>query len=1252
MGKTENGYRKQMIAWYAFGDKEDAGKDSSGKGHPAKPEGKKKPQVTKIDGRPAASFAGGEYGASYFQLPEDLLLEVSDENGLTVSAWLYFEKGVNVWERVFDFGKGQEGPYVFLTRNLRGDCFYDGDLLADAGKLYPSQEWIHVAMSVTGTKGGTMSNAGPRVYVNGELAADGLISQTSSGAYKHLRAWFETLQNPENYSRNYIGHSQYEADADFCGAMSDIRIYKTALTSEEVVEVMCETMTEHQIVELAAEKFLPDLPKIITSTQRLQLPSHLLEGKVLVTWISDHPEALSHDGTPEEVKKPEGVVLYADVGLSDTIRKSYALSVLPKEVPPYELTIHGEDEVLDISKTLYGLFYEDINNAADGGLYAELVANRSFESFEYEVYDFRSGENGTSAGRRHKPLEHWYGELEKVTVKNKGGLREHFRQKDSDINAYYITVQPMTKLINRGFTDLNGGHAMYFKKDVKYEFSIWAKPEGKQEQAALIKVELEDRTGAAVSLEAEISVEKKGGWKKYTGTILTAMDTCYGQLAILITGAVSVDMISLMPSDVWGSTKEKGSATAHRNYLGNPNYRLRKDLVEAMRELHPKFLRFPGGCISEGSYLWENVYDWKDSVGEVEVRKENYNVWGYMMTLGLGYMEYFQLAEDLNAEPLPVMACGVLCQARSDYANPAGGRLQKKYIKNFTDLIDFAISTDTENNPWAALRKKMGHEEPFGLHYLGVGNENWGEEFFASFEAFRYAIHQHMKKNYPEYPLTILSTAGAQADDDAYQEGWKYLSGHRPGQAAIRFTDGTKSWEEEVKWYRHQKNFMETIVDEHYYRANDYLLENADRYNYYYRAYKKDGSLNENQTSKVFVGEYASNDKNTLAGAVAEAAVMTGFERNSDVVRLAAYAPLFNKVLTDGTYRWTPDAIWFDDETVWRTPNYYVQQMFAKYLGTKLLSTTFETYVNGEKQVLKPHGGIVLAAGSAELLLKQVQVISNEKKKQIIFEQDFTEPLKEEWKEIPGSAGYVAVKGQGILLKAQESGRNGIYIDAPEWENYTVIVKAEKRSSTDGFYVGVGLAEIEQAKRELIEYAVGYEGKATGVKVFKAGKEAYTMGDYSSSSCVGNLRAVCTEEIEIGREYTLTVNYGGKDGTKLCCSYSSDNRKGNVLEYKLEAYNRDIYHSVTKDEQFIYLKMVNADLVEKAVRVGIEDIQVKGSATLITLTGPSELVSTPNVNQKNDEKVVPVLRKEKLKKGAAVFQLPANSVTVAVFERK
>ena len=672
---------------------------------------------------------------------------------------------------------------------------------------------------------------------------------------------------------------------------------------------------------------------------------------------------------------------------------------------------------------------------------------------------------------------------------------------------------------------------MYLKKDEKYDFSIWAKS---TDNVAKIKVSLVDEDYALVSDEIVLD-GITDAWNKFGESkklVLTAKKTGYAQLRLIFEGEISIDMVSLMPENVWGADEESTSATAHANYTGNKNYRLRRDLVEAMRDLHPKFLRFPGGCISEGSFIWENVYDWKDSVDDIEYRKENFNVWGYMMTMGLGYMEYFQLAEDLGASPLPVMACGVLCQARSDYANPAGGELQKKYIKNFTDLIDFAISTDCENNEWAALRKKMGHEKPFDMHLLGVGNENWGEGFFASFEEFKHAIDEHMEKNYPGYDLTIISTVGAQADDDAYKFGWRYLSGNLKDKGAvIAFTDGNESFDENVEWYKYQKHYMETVADEHYYRSNAYLYENADRYDYYYRAYKADGTIDDDNSSKVFVGEYASSDKNTLAGAVAEAAVMTGFENNSDVVRLAATAPLFNKVLYDGAYRWTPDAIWFDNDSVWRTPNYYVQQMFAEYIGDHAIDTSFKMYDRAEKKQLIPHGGVSVSVTEADVLLQKIEIISNADGS-VLFSQDFAKELNEKISLIPGSENYEK-QPDGILFKATDKAANGIYIYDDSWTDYKVNVTAKRISGNGGLFVGAGLTDISEKNKNVVEYAVSMHGYLTGVRVFKDGSEGYRMGDYSSSELAGNLRECNFEPLEDGKQYVFTVNYGCGDASGL-----------------------------------------------------------------------------------------------------------------------
>lgn len=1244
-------FNEKLIAHYKFDNSAHVGEDSSGNGHDGKAMGTLKPEITRIAGRSAAQFPGGANGTSYIQLPSNLLADVSDNTGLTVTAWVNLGKGSNVWERIFDFGKGEQGPYAFLTRQLRGTLYAGDDLVVDPGRGFTAGEWMHIAFSVTGTEGGKLSSAGPVVYVNGEKVADGSISQTSSGTYAKLRSWFDTFTESSNYSQNYIGRSQYAADVDFTGSLSDFRIYREGLTIDEVIEVMCESLTDEEIVKLAGDKYLSFPTKIVTKD--ITLPASLLGGKVQISWNSSNPESLSHTGKVQSITSAEEITLCAVLSKGEsTLSKHFEISVVPGHLPPYTVTIHGDQKVADISEVMYGLFYEDINNAADGGIYAELVQNRSFESFAFDTYSPESGECGCSTGRNRDPLFAWSGDTHLMNPQNKGGLNEHFGASDPEVNAYYVTVQNGATIRNRGFSDSNHHCAMSIKQGENYNFTIWAKAD----VPGNITVQLQDADHKPISEPITLQVEGGGTWRKYgvqdqESIVLTGTGTALGQLVLTFEGDISIDMVSLTPQDVWGADPEEQgiSASAHANYTGNPNYRLRKDLIQALADLHPTFLRFPGGCISEGSFIWENVYDWKDSVGPVELRKENYNVWGYMMTMGLGYMEYFQLAEDLNALPVPVMACGVLCQARSDYAHPAGGALREYYIKNFTDLIDFALSTDTEHNEWAQVRSSMGHPEPFDLRYLGVGNENWGNEFFANFEVFKASIDEYMKQNYPDHELHIISTVGAQADDDAYQQGWKFLSGNLTGSAQVAFADGKEVIEETVTWYENQKDYMDTIADEHYYRSNEYLLNNADRYNYYDRAYNADGSVDFKKTSKVFVGEYASTDKNTLAGAIAEAAIMTSFENNADVVRMAAYAPLFNKVLTDGTYRWTPDCIWFDDETVWFTPNYYVQQMFAKSVGEEVLRTSFGTYSKGKPVELIPHGGIEIAAGNADILVKKVVVISN-KDGRVLFEEDFREQEgpSEAWSLIPGSEGYTSIPGKGLLLKAQKSGLNGLYLMNDEWTNYKVQVEASQMKGEDGFYIGVGLTDISPEKKDVIEYAINYGGEATGVKVYKQGIEGYTLGDYSSSTAAGNLRAANYEPLENEKDYVFTVNYGGENGKNLICSYTDGEFTSKTLDYKLEAYNREVFHSVTRDAQHVYVKLVNADGVDKATRINLQNLTVQPNATLVTLSGEESLLHVPNVNKKNDEKITPQQQNIELQGDSVVLQLPANSVSLLV----
>ncbi|MGN0143229.1 MAG: alpha-L-arabinofuranosidase C-terminal domain-containing protein [Roseburia sp.] len=1246
------GMETKLLVHYDFADAAQVGRDVSGNGFHAEAEGSIPPQAEVVQGRNAVSFAGGANGTSYLRVPAEVFAGIGDNNGITVAAWVNPGKNGSVWERIVDFGKGEAGPYLFLTRNLRGVCFGGQDLAADPVTVLGQHEWVHVAMTVSGTCGGTMSSAGPMIYINGEVAADGTISQTTSGLYGKLREWFASFEDSSNYVNNFLGRSQFGADADFCGSLSDFRIYQGALSGQDILELMCESFSDGEMVDLACRKYL-EAPAAL-AVRDYELPQEFLRGKVRVSWASSRPEVIGADGRLGDVKKAEKVTLTATLRCEDAKAvKEYQVTALPKETVPYTIRVHADEETMPVSETLWGLFYEDINNAADGGIYAEQIQNRSFENFHFEVYDGRSGAEGKSSGRVREPLAYWFGDVDRCTPHFQGGLNEQLGAVGSDVNNCYISVTDGTVISNRGFCDTNYAHSIVTKAGACYDFSIWVRAKKK----GSIGVFLRAADGTAVSETVLVEVEANSRFVKYGAEEkirIMAKKADHAELVLSFHGDMDIDFVSLMPEDVWGAEPEADSPSAHCNFMGNTNYRLRKDLVQALKDLHPSFLRFPGGCISEGSYIWENVYDWKDSVGPVELRRENFNVWGYVMTMGLGYMEYFQLAEDLGATPLPVMACGVLCQARSDYANPAGGALQEKYIKNFTDLIDFAISTDFEGNEWAALRKRMGHEAPFDLHYLGVGNENWGEEFMANFEIFYSRITGYVEKNYPGYPLTIISTVGAQADDDAYRLGWKFLAGANQGETTVDFTDGEKSWAEKVRWYENKSHYMDTIADEHYYRPNTYLLNNTDRYEYYERAYRADGTIDDAASSKVFVGEYASTDKNTLAGAVAEAAVMTGFENNTDVVRLAATAPLFNKVLTDNQYRWTPDCIWFDNESVWHTPTYYVQQMFAANLGKTVVSTDFITYEDCERITVRPRGGIAVTTGNAAIAVKEICV--TDKNGDVLLKEDLTKGIGAEWNVVAdgvplgnGAAfPFERDDSQGLILPASTAGENGIFLIRRDWSEYRVTVKAVRLSGNEGFFVGAGVTDYSAEKKNALQYVIGLNGDTTGIRVYKDGVEGYTLGDFSSSVCAGNLRSAMYEGLEDQTEYTVTFDYGAADAAHFSCGYRSADFRSREIRNRLLPYRKEIFRSATKDKANLYLKLVNAEDTEKRVGVEIAQEQVTSGAKLILLAAEEGLAHVQNVNTKEKEPVAPVTSNVSLENGYTELTLPAQSVAVLV----
>jgi len=409
-----------------------------------------------------------------------------------------------------------------------------------------------------------------------------------------------------------------------------------------------------------------------------------------------------------------------------------------------------------------------------------------------------------------------------------------------------------------------------------------------------------------------------GDWQKYTATLYPKDTDPKARLAVLLEGkgTVDLDFVSLFPENTW----------KHR-----PGG-LRADMVQALADLHPGFMRFPGGCIVEGPWL-DGRYQWKKTIGPVEERPLLFNRWNtefvhrptpdYYQSFGLGFFEFFQLCDDIGASPLPILNCGMACEFNSGELCPLD-QLQP-YIQDALDLIEFA-NGDT-NTIWGAQRATLGHPEPFHLKMLGVGNEQWGEQYFDRYAKFAAAI----KEKYPD--IQLISASGPDPAGDRFNLAWKRL-----------------------------RELHADIIDEHCYAKPEWFFNNTHRYDRYDRT-----------GPKVFMGEYAAQsvgvvstkNRNNLETALAEAAYLTGLERNADVVRMASYAPLFANT---EAWQWTPDLIWVDSLNVTRTPNYFVQQMFSCNRGDEVLPLE----ISGVENTNSIYASAVKDEVAGEIILKLV----------------------------------------------------------------------------------------------------------------------------------------------------------------------------------------------------------------------------------------------------------------------------------------
>jgi alpha-L-arabinofuranosidase len=521
------------------------------------------------------------------------------------------------------------------------------------------------------------------------------------------------------------------------------------------------------------------------------------------------------------------------------------------------IEVRADQPGAKINPAMWGIFFEDINFGADGGLYAEMVKNRSFE-----FPDPLMGWIKISPSLAH-------GEL---SVRDDGPFDAN--------NPHYVRLASQGTapfgISNEGF------RGMGVRQGETYDFSAQIRG---VDGSPVLRVQL--YAGDGTLLDAAELRDFSSDWSKRTATLHPRDTDAHARLAVVLDGkgAVDLDMVSLFPRHTW------------KNRPGG----LRADMVQALADLHPGFMRFPGGCIVEGSVL-ERRYQWKNSIGPVEDRHLLIDRWNYefqhrptpdyFQTFGLGFFEYFQLCEDIGAAPLPILNCGMACQFNSGELCPMDEL--GPYIQDALDLVEFA--NGPPNTVWGAKRAALGHPAPFNLKMLGVGNEQWGPQYIERYTKFAHAL----KEKYPD--LQLVSAAGPDPADQRFQFAWSNL-----------------------------RALHADIIDEHSYAKPDWFLANTHRYDDYDRA-----------GPKVFMGEYAAQsvgvvstkNRNNLDCALAEAAFMTGLERNADVVRMASYAPLFANT---EAWQWTPDLIWVNSLKVCRTPNYYVQQLFSCNRGNVML---------------------------------------------------------------------------------------------------------------------------------------------------------------------------------------------------------------------------------------------------------------------------------------------------------------------------
>ena len=857
--------------------------------------------------------------------------------------------------------------------------------------------------------------------------------------------------------------------------------------------------------------------------------------------------ACSGSGNEPDATQPGGNDHTVSGGIAGEI------SAYDRDNSHYTLTVDAANEVHGISDMLYGIFIEDINFAADGGLYAELIQNRSFEFTRLAQNNEKhawSDVGGINA---------------EVTVDDKeNGLN----QNNTNYMVMENTSEDKAGIANKGFLD-----GIAVSEGAVYDFSVYAK--GLDGYNGSLYVDIMVNGVSAAHGEIPALTDQ---WIKYE-LELTCEQTASSGVTVQLTmdsGKVAVDMVSLFPRDT---------------YKGRKNG-LRRDLAEKLEALTPAFLRFPGGCVIEGVSL-ELAYDWKDSIGvdenrdpllfndtygDVAARSQGQDIWTNentsndpypsFMSYGLGFYEYFLLAEDIGAVGVPVINCGLCCMGQSNGSGPAVGTAGfEQYIDDALDLVEFCRGD--ASTVWGRARIAMGHEEPFELKYIAIGNEQWGDAFYEHYEAFVDAFAKAKKENPSIYgDVELIYSSGLDDGDSgnhyfaSYEEAQRWLD-KNPGKTIADFAGAT---------------------DHHYYNDPDWFLKNANYYDPENYSRTDLTSTRFGGAIPVFLGEYASFS-NTLRSALAEAAYMTGLERNGDIVIMAAYAPLFGNLTAT---HWAPDLIWFNNHTSTASVNYYVQQIFAKNAGTTLLQSQLE----GAEVNDSLGGKIGVGTWNTSAYFDNIKIVNNDTG-EVLGEQDFETDTLEQWQQV--SDGKWSIE-DGKLYQKSTSTNTGrysttgtaMYFGDTGWTNYTLTLEATKTGGQEGFLIPFS---VRDADNNYFWNIGGWNNTVSTLQIVSAGTKSDQVGS-TTRNCV----------IRTDQTYQLKIVV--TDSNVKC--YIDDEL---YVDYDTgESARAEAYQVVSTDDSGdIIIKLVNVTGEDKTFAIDLQNADIASDTAAVDIVAGASL---------------------------------------------